>query len=162
MLRIELLEGRRHDRASFGCGEASLDTYLQQYATQHHRVGISSTHVLVAETQPTRILGYYSLSAAQLLLEDLQETDRRRLPSYPVPAVRMGRLAVAFDEQGKGYGDYLLAHAVARCRNLREQLGVHVLLADALHAQAAEFYRSYGFRETGVRAFTLYMPLGRD
>ena len=90
------------------------------------------------------------------------ELDRQRLPSYPVPAVRMGRLAVARDEQGKGYGDYLLAHAVARCRSLREQLGVHVLLADALHAQAVAFYRSYGFRETGVGARTLYLPLRRD
>ena len=39
-----------------------------------------------------RILGYYSLFAAQLLLIDLQEADRKRLPGYPVPAIRMGGL----------------------------------------------------------------------
>ena len=72
----------------------------------------------------------------------------------------MGRLAVASVEQGKGHGDYLLAHVVARCLGLREQLGVRVLLVDALHARAARFYRGYGFRETTEDALMLYLPLG--
>lgn len=72
----------------------------------------------------------------------------------------MGRLAVLTNEQGKGHGDYLLAHAVARCLGLREQLGVRVLLVDALHERAALFYRAYGFREATANAHTLYLPLG--
>lgn len=106
------------------------------------------------------MLGYYTLSAAQLLLTELQEADRHRLPRYPVPAVRMGRLADAAKQQGKGHGDFLLAHAVARCLDLREQLGVRVLLVDSLHEKAARFYRGYGFREVAERAGTLYLPLG--
>ena len=124
------------------------------------RGGISTTHVLVDDADPARILGYYSLSAAQLLLTDLQEADRERLPSYPVPAIRLGRLAVSTSEQGKGHGDYLLARAVARCFGLREQLGVHVLLVDALHEKASRFYRAYGFREAAANSHTLYLPLG--
>lgn len=72
----------------------------------------------------------------------------------------MGRLAVSSSEQGKGHGDYLLAHAVARCLGLREQLGVRVLLVDALHEKAASFYRAYGFREAAANSHTLYLPLG--
>jgi len=121
VLVVEPLKPRRHDRDGFACGEPTLDAYLRQQAAQHHRDGISTTHVLVDDADPARILGYYSLSAAQLLLTDLQEADRKRLPSYPVPAIRMGRLAVSTSEQGKGQGDYLLAHAVARCVGPREQ-----------------------------------------
>lgn len=160
MLLVEHLDPRRHDREAFACGETALDTYLRQQAAQHHRAGVSTTHVLVDEAVPGRILGYYSLSAAQLLLADLSEQDRKRLPGYPVPAIRMGRLAVSSAEQGKGHGDYLLAHAVARCLGLREQLGVRVVLVDALHPKAAGFYRAYGFRETTGSALTLYLPLG--
>lgn len=138
-----------------------LERYLREQAAQHHRDGVATTHVLVEPTAPARILGYYTLSAAQLLLEDLRDEDRRRLPRYPVPAARMGRLAVAADEQGKGYGDFLLAHAVGRCLELRVQLGVRVLVVDALHDKAAAFYRSYGFRETTGNARTLYLPLGK-
>jgi ribosomal protein S18 acetylase RimI-like enzyme len=120
--------------------------------------------VLIDATDPARLLGYYSLSAAPLLLTDLQAEDRKRLPNYPVPAIRMGRLAVAQAVQGHGHGDYLLAHAVARCLALREQLGARVLLVDALNAKAARFYRAYGFRETRTsanpQAAVLYLPLG--
>jgi GNAT superfamily N-acetyltransferase len=158
---VERLQPRRHDCDGFNCGEPSLDTYLRQQAAQHHRDGISTTHVLVDAGTPGRILGYYTLSAAQLLMTELQEQDRKCLPGYPVPAIRMGRLAVASIEQGKGHGDYLLAHAVARCLALREQLGVRVLLVDALHEKAVRFYKSYGFRETAESALTLYLPLGK-
>ena len=160
MLLVELLQARRHDRAAFACGEPTLDAYLQQKAIQHHRDGISTTHVLVETTEPSRILGYYTLSAAQLLLTDLQEADRKRMPAYPVPAIRMGRLAVSLHAQRSGHGDHLLAHAVARALALREQLGVRVVLVDALHEKAAGFYRAYGFREATANPHTLYLPLG--
>ena len=161
-LVVEQLKPKRHNRDGFTCGEPTLDAYLRQQAAQHHRDGISTTHVLLDDAEPARILGYYSLSAAQLLLTDLQEADRKRLPAYPVPAIRMGRLAVATSEQGKGHGDYLLAHAVARSLSLREQLGVRVLLVDTLHEKAARFYRAYGFREAMANSHTLYLPLGRQ
>jgi len=64
-------------------------------------------------------------------LPDLQPADRKRLPGYPVPAVRIGRLAVSRDEQGNGYGRLLLGHAVNCSMQLRHRLGVRVLLADA-------------------------------
>ena len=161
MLLVEQLQPRRHDRAAFACGEPVLDAYLQQKAVQHHRDGISTTHVLVDAGEPSRILGYYTLSAAQLLLTDLQETDRRRMPAYPVPAIRMGRLAVAAHAHGNGHGGHLVAHAVARALALREQLGVRVVIVDALHEKAAGFYRAYGFREATTHPRTLYLPLGK-
>jgi GNAT superfamily N-acetyltransferase len=158
---VELLDPKRHDRAGFVCGEPTLDAYLREQAAQHHRDDIATTHVLVDAAEPARVLGYYTLSAAQLLLTDLQEADRRRLPRYRVPAVRMGRLAVAAGEQGKGHGEFLLTHVVARCLGVREQLGVRVLLVDALHDNAANFYRAYGFLEATVHSHTLYLPLGQ-
>jgi GNAT superfamily N-acetyltransferase len=160
VLVVEQLRTKRHNRASFTCGEPSLDVYLREQAAQHHRDGIATTHVLIDDAAPADVLGYYTLSAAQLLLAELQEADRR-LPRYPVPAVRMGRLGVAASEQGKGHGDFLLAHAVARCLGLREHLGVRVLLVDSLHEKAARFYRVYGFREASEHARTRYLPLGR-
>lgn len=161
MLVVELLQPRRHHREGFSCGEPSLDAYLHRQASQHHRDGISTTHVLIDDTVPQAVLGYYTLSAAQLLLSELNEDDRKRLPSYPVPAIRMGRLAVSAAEQGKGRGEFLLAHAIAKALALRKQLGVYVMLVDALNEKAARFYRTYGFSETASDARTLYLALGR-
>lgn len=139
MPSVQRLNPKRHDRAAFACGEPTLDRYLREQAAQHHRDGVATTHVLVDDGNDSSIVGYYTLSAARLLLTDLREEDRRRLPSYPVPAVRMGRLAVALAEQGK-----------------------RVMIVDALHEIAARFYRAYGFHDTASRSETLYLPLGKS
>lgn len=161
MLQVLPLDPRIHDRAAFRCDEPTLDAYLQRQATQHQRDGISTTHVLINIAAPTAILGYYSLSAAQVLLDDLQESDRQRLPRYPIPAVRMGRLAVDARQRRRGYGERLIGDAVARCLRLRADLGVRVLLVDALNDRIVEFYEAYGFRRTRSGALSLYLPLGK-
>lgn len=160
-LTFTVLEGRQHDRNTFTCGVAALDDYLRRRAGQHQRDGIATTHVLIDEADPARILGYCSLSAAQLHLQELHEDDRKRLPAYPVPAIRVSRLAVSNAEQGKGYGQLLLGHAVNLALSVRQTMGVRVLIVDAKNAQVAAFYEGFGFRYTASEALTLYLPLGR-
>ncbi|HJV00619.1 MAG TPA: GNAT family N-acetyltransferase [Burkholderiaceae bacterium] len=159
-LTFTVLDGASHDRGSFTCGVVALDDYLRQRAGQHQRDGIATTHVLIDDTQPTRILGYCTLSAAQLYLYELREEDRKRLPAYPVPAVRVARLAVSQAEKGKGYGRLLLGHAVNLACSVRRTMGVRVLVVDAKDAQAVGFYKGYGFRRTANAALTLYLPVG--
>lgn len=159
-LVFSLLDGQRHDRAAFDCGVAALDDYLRRRAGQHQRDGIATTHVLTDEAHPARILGYCALSAAQMHLHDLHTADQKRLPAYPIPAMRMGRLAIATTEQGKGYGQLLVGHAVNLALTVRHTLGVRVLIVDAKDAQAATFYASYGFRPTTSAALSLYLPIG--
>lgn len=158
-LTFAVLDGRLHDRDGFTCGVAALDDYLRNRAGQHMRDGIATTHVLPDEAEPARILGYCSLLAAQLHLHDLCEPDRKRLPAYPVPAIRMGRLAVSSVEQGKGYGRLLMGHAVNLALSVRQTMGVRVLVVDAKDAQAAAFYEGFGFRRTADAALTLYLPI---
>lgn len=153
-----LLDPKRHDRAAFSCGAPSLDRYLKEQASQHHRDGVATTHVLLDDGDATQILGFYTLSAAQVTLTDLDEADRRRLPRYPVPAAR---LAVASSEQGKGLGALLVAHAVARCLGLRDELGICLLVVDALDTTAEHFYIGYGFTPTSSDQKTLYLTLGK-
>lgn len=160
-LRIERLEPARHDRAGFDCGEPTLNRYLRELAGQHQRDGIATTHVLIDAADAPRVLGYCSLAAAQVNLADLQPADRKRLPHYPVPAVRVARLAVALTAQGNGYGSLLLGHAVNGSLQLRATLGARLLVVDALDTRAAAFYRAYGFRETAADALALYLPLGK-
>lgn len=139
-----------------------LDVYLRQRAGLHQREGIATIHVLCDDAQPTCVLGYCALSAAQLCLHELQEEDRKRLPAYPVPAIRVGRLAVSHSGKGKGYGQLLLGHAVNLALSVRQAMGVRVLIVDAKDVQVAAFYEAFGFRSTANAALTLYLPLGRS
>jgi ribosomal protein S18 acetylase RimI-like enzyme len=158
-LGFALLDKRLHDRTGFSCGVAALDDYLRRQASQHHRDGIATTHVLVDDSAPGRVLGYCALSAAQLQVEDLQPEDRARLPAYPVPAIRMARLAVSTHAQGQGYGQLLLGHAVNIAFATRQTLGVRVLVVNAKDEVAVRFYESYGFRRTSAQALTLYLSI---
>lgn len=159
-LIFSVLDGRDHDRDGFTCGSAALDNYLRQRAGQHQRDGIATTHVLIDDGQPSLILGYCALSAAQLHLHDLREEDRKRLPAYPVPAIRVGRLAVSQAEQGRGYGQLLLGHAVNLALSVRKTMGVRVIVVDAKDSRAARFYEANGFTTTSADALTLYLRLG--
>jgi ribosomal protein S18 acetylase RimI-like enzyme len=160
-LRYALLDARLHDRAGFRSGEPSLDRYLKEQAGQHQRDGIATTHVIVEDASPVEILGYCSLAAAQVSLADMLPEDRQRLPRYPVSAVRVARLAVSMAAQGRGLGRLLLGHAVNSALVVRTQLGVRVLIVDALDDRAAAFYRGYGFRPTAIGSLSLYLALGR-
>jgi GNAT superfamily N-acetyltransferase len=160
-LFFSLLDTRLHDRTAFSCGEPSLDVYLRERAGQHQRDGIATTHVLAEEAHPAKIVGYCSLAAAQITLAELHEADRSQLPRYPVPAVRVARLAVDTGSQRTGIGQLLLGQAANCALDLRAQLGVRMLIVDALNEKAAAFYRLHGFRDTTGSASTLYLPLGR-
>jgi predicted GNAT family N-acyltransferase len=71
-------------------------------------------HVSLLRCSADRILGYYSLSAASLAFGRLTEADRKGVPAYPVPAVRIGRLASSLSVRGLGLGELLLQNAIKR------------------------------------------------
>ena len=103
--------GEVHDRKSFDCGEQSLNQYLRQHANQNIKRRINKVFVASRPETPQQLVGYYSLSAFSLDVNDLPEKSRKGLPRYPVPAVLLGRFAVAESHQGKGFGSL----SVHRC-----------------------------------------------
>lgn len=82
------------------------------------------------------------------------------VPAYPIPAVRLGRQALATEAQGKGYERLLLGHAMNCSVALSGQLGVRVLVVDGPDERAAAFYRLHCFRDTVEQALTLYLAPG--
>jgi hypothetical protein len=102
VLKIELLDGT-HDRSRFDCGVEALNRYFQQIARHHIAKGISKTFALVDEeaTAPKPVLGFFTISLCQVLAEQVPAKWARRLPDQ-IPAMRLGRLAVAKAQQGAG------------------------------------------------------------
>ena len=151
-----------HDRQGFECGVPALDEYLHRFAEQHRRRGISSFYVLADSAQPAHILGYYTVSAAEVDALGLAEAERKKLPRYPVPCFRMGRLACRADRRGQGLGKLLLGRAVDRCLKARQQVAAYALLVDAKDDLAKAFYLHFGFKPLQDAPLTLYLPLGRS
>jgi GNAT superfamily N-acetyltransferase len=158
-LSVASLDEAAHDREAFHSGEPALDDYLRTKAAQHQARRVSRTFVLTDSSEPTRILGYYSLSNAQIARDEIDAADARALPMHPVPAVLLARLAVGRSQQGKKFGQWLLMDAIKRCALVGQQSGVYALLVDAKNGDAKRFYERFGFAAVGSSPMTLYLPL---
>lgn len=139
----------------------TLNDYLRRYASQDKRRNISQVFVLVNSDRPDQVIGYYTLSAAQIDVEELSADKRRRLPCYPIPCFRMGRLAIAIDFQKSGLGKIILGCAVDRCLRARQKVAAYALIVDALDESAKGYYIHFGFVPFADKPLSLYLPLGK-
>ncbi len=146
-------------RADFDCGIESLNDFLKRYALQNLKKNVNVTIVAVSEDNPKKILGYYSVSMAQVNFENLPADLAKGIPRYPVPAMRFGRLAVDRAAQGAGLGGELLRHALYRAVDLSQEVGTSIVLVDALDENAKRFYERYGFVSLVDLPLSLVLPM---
>lgn len=154
-MEFQRLDPKRHDRKSFDCGVAARDTYLQRFAAQDIARGLTRVYVLAEEAE---IIGYYSLSAHAMARDALPETVR--VGTYAeLPFLLLGRLAVARNWQGQGYGDALIVHAFETTRAAAKAIGVLGMIVDAKDDNAARFYEGFGFQRLAATANRLALPI---
>lgn len=136
--------GRHHDRASFFCGQPDLDDWFRHRASQDEKRNIARVFVAV---DGAVTIGFYSLSALTVSLDDLPGDIARKLPRYEgIPAALIGRLARDERVRGKGIGELLLADAVRRILSAGRSLAVFAIVVDAKDERAVGFYSAFGFR----------------
>ena len=145
-----------HDRDGFDCGRQELNDWLRQVARQHQDKGLSKTFVATAEEMPDRICGYYAMTLAELENRHLPQAWRKKLPRR-IPGVRLGRLAVDRQYQGKGLGKLLLVDALGRARRIYTEAGGIGLFVDAIDEQAAVYYQRFGFAASPDNPLLLFL-----
>lgn len=160
MNKLELLS-RDHDRENFDCGVAQLNAYLRSTARQHLERQISMTYVLVddAAAVPKPVLGYFTVGMCEVMAADMSPKFAKKYPPK-LPAIRLGRLAIDHREQGKRLGKALLFAAIKHYWTAAESVGGVAIIVDAKDANAAEFYRRFGFQSFISDPLKLYMELG--
>jgi len=129
----------------FCCGVPALDDFFARHALPNDRRGLGKTFVLRAQSGEPAILGFYTLSMADLEIADLPDRVKRGLPQYPVPVARIGRLATDERVRGTGHGEDLLYDALGRIDAAADSIGCFGVLVDAKGERAAAFYAKYGF-----------------
>ena len=81
---------------------------------------------------------------ARVEIENLPAAARRKLPRYPVPVLRVARLAVDESARGMGLGSQLLRFALHLALQMAEDYGCAGVVVDA-KPDAVSFYARYGF-----------------
>jgi predicted N-acetyltransferase YhbS len=90
------------------------------------------------------VVGYYSLAPGSVLRKEATVRASTSSPE-PIPIVLLARLAVDQREQGQGLGSALLKDALQRAYAGAEIIGGRAILVHAIDAEAAAFYRRFGF-----------------
>lgn len=130
------------DRSTFDSGDPDLDRFFKRFAGQNqfkHYVGTT----YVAE-EAGLLVGFATVSAAQIEIRDLPPAKHGRLPRYPLPVLRLARLAVDKRAQGRGVGLTLLKAVFVMARAMAGDFGCIGVVVDA-KPQAVAFYKRYGF-----------------
>lgn len=138
----------QNDRTSFRSGDEALDLFFRRYAGQNqfrHHVGV--TYVAVGTEGSREILGFVTVSPAALEADALP--SGRRMPPYPVPVLRIARLAVAESARGLGIGKGLFRFCVELAEKLQAEVGCVGIVVDAKPG-AAGFYERFGFVPIGL------------
>ena len=159
MYKIELISWA-HDREGFDCGSEPLNAYFRQTARQHTERGISRTFVLVEEAarEPKPVLGFFTLNICQIRADQLSAELARKLPR-DVAGIKLGRLAVAANQQRQGLGKLLLVTALRKVLEVFESVGGIGLFVDAKDEAAGGYYQQFGFIPLPDSALQLFLPL---
>jgi GNAT superfamily N-acetyltransferase len=130
------------DRSRFQSGDPDLDRFFRLFAGQNqfrHHVGV--TYVAI---EKSRVLGFATIAAGHIEIEDLPVSARKKLPHYPLPILRLARLAVDESAQGQGVGAQLLRFVLKLAVRMSRDFGCIGLVVDAKR-DAIAFYEKYGF-----------------
>jgi GNAT superfamily N-acetyltransferase len=140
---IEIRALREHDtHPSFRSGDADFDRFFQQFAGQNqfrHHLGV--TYVAVDNQH---ILGFATVAPAHVEIDELPAAVRRKLPHYPLPVLRLARLAIDQSAQGQGLGLQLLRFVLRLALQMADGYGCVGVIVDA-KPDAVAFSTKYGF-----------------
>jgi len=156
VLSIKSIEGVDSSAfKDFSCGNIELDTYLNQFARQNHKKGISKSFIALANDQ---VVGYYTLSMACIEFVKIPADHNRGIPKYPIPVAKIGRLAVDSQYQGKKIGTALLIDALKKIHEASKIVAAYAIVVDAKDEIAKKFYRGFGFIPYQGE-LSLYLPM---
>lgn len=135
------------DRSRFTSANPDLDRFFHRFAGQNQfRNHLGATYIAV---EADDILGFITVAPSEIEIDAFPVDRRRQLPRYPLPVLRVARLAVAEQAQGVGIGHALLRFGLALARRTADEIGCVGVVVDA-KPQAMAFYQRYGFEPLAV------------
>jgi predicted N-acetyltransferase YhbS len=149
--RLEPLADQ-HDLTDFSCGNPELDDWLAHHARPATGQG-TRTYLVVDEDD--RVVGYFSVAPHTIERDHLSKKSGRGAPQH-IPAILLGKLALAEHLHGKHLGSELLVVALDTIIDAARRAGGKFVVVDAIDDAAAAFYAHHEFEPmpANARRFT--------
>jgi GNAT superfamily N-acetyltransferase len=149
----------QHERATFACGNETLDRFLREQALSWQKRDLATTYVLVSNVQPFTVQGYFSISMTRIVASDLPAEVASKFPrTAEIGAILLGKLAVNRILQGRGLGRDLLSDAIERSLEMRGHVAAYAMVVDAIDGEAKAFYERFGFHPFPETPMRLFLP----
>lgn len=134
---------QEHDCSNFTtCGKQQIDDFIHREAVdfQNERLGVSYVFRYDGE-----IIGFVTLSMADLKREKLTSSDRLQIGKENYPALQISQLAASQKLGDKDIGTFLCDFSLAKAYQLSESVGCRFLVLNS-KKDVVGFYEKYGFR----------------
>lgn len=124
--------------------------FFTRYAGQNQfKLHIGTTYVAVDDAEA--ITGFVTVASCSIEIAEVPKRLVKRLPSYPIPALRLARMAVAEGLRGGGVGGLLMKAVFIIARDQARKSGCAFVVVDAKPG-AETYYERFGFEALPVEA----------
>lgn len=132
----------KHDLSGFSCTNEDINDFIHNEARdfQNERLGISYVCMYA-----DRIVGFVTLSMADLKKERMGSEDKLQIGKENYPALQIGQLATCKDLESRGIGTFLCDFSLGMAYKLFEKVGCRFLVLNAKE-DVIGFYEQYGFK----------------
>src|SRR5258706_4183011 len=150
-MAIEVRQLRESDdRTKFRSGHADLDRFFARYAGQNQfRLHIGTTYVAVDDR--AGIVGFVTMASCSIEVANVSKKLAKRFPAYPIPALRLARMAVAEGTLRSGVGALLMKAVFVIAREQARKSGSAFVVVDAKPG-AESYYERWGFELAPVES----------
>ncbi len=151
----------------FDCGNKSLNDFLNtEEVAKYEEEDLGKTYLVFYQGA---LVAYFTVSSDKLRVSYLQTVKSfskfAEMKLYAIPAIKIGRLAVAGDFQSRGIGRTLIAYIAGMALEIGGKMGIRLLILQA-KPESISFYEKCGFHltrevghERGKRNRTMYLDL---
>lgn len=122
-----------------------MNLWFRRHGWTNHAAGVSRVNVITGAAT-NQIVGYVTLSAAQIERAGLSKSQQRNKPD-PLPATLLGQLAIHKNWQGHGYAAALLLFALRLALRASQDVASWGVITHPLDDGVRKFYARYGFED---------------
>lgn len=150
-MTIEVRQLRESDdRTKFRSGHDDLDRFFSRYAGQNQfRLHIGTTYIAI-DAQDV-IVGFVTVASCSIEVAGVSKKLAKRFPAYPIPALRLARMAVAEGLRSFGVGALLMKAVFVIARDQARKSGCAFVVVDAKPG-AESYYERWGFELVPVES----------
>jgi GNAT superfamily N-acetyltransferase len=129
------------DASSFTCGIKDIDEFIQKEALDFQKERLGVTYLFMHGKE---LVGFATLSMADLKRDKLDVKDRLKSKIENYPALLIGQLAVYDELQHQDVGTFICDFCYDRALRFSKIVGCRFVFVNAIES-ALGFYLKYGF-----------------